>query len=133
MSRIGGHRVSGRSRGRRAGIVGVAAVVLGATLAAGALAASTNFTELATSPEPAGDGPSAVAVADLDGDLDRDLAVANAADDNVTIHRNNGAGNFVERLEPRDDGRSAHVASPPPTSTATATRTSRSQISSPTT
>jgi len=96
MSRIGGHRVTVRSRGRRAAMVGVAAVVLGATLAAGALAASTNFTELATSPEAAGDGPTAVAVADLDGDLDRDLAVANTADDNVTIHRNNGAGNFIE-------------------------------------
>src|SRR4051812_1464791 len=53
-----------------------------------------NFHEPSSSPEPAGGGASSVVAADLDGDGDQDLAVANAASDNVTILRNNGAGNF---------------------------------------
>ena len=36
-----------------------------------------NFNQPATSPRPAGDSPFSVAAADLDGDADRDLAVAN--------------------------------------------------------
>ena len=85
----------GRSaaRGRRA-LVLAAALVLCAALAGAALAASTNFVEPATSPETVGDYPRSVAAADLDGDGDRDLAVANEHADNVTILRNNGAGNF---------------------------------------
>ena len=43
---------------------------------------------LATSPEDAGDFAHSVAAADFDADLDPDLAVANAADDTVTILRN---------------------------------------------
>ena len=54
-----------------------------------------NFVEAASSPEPVGDGPQAVAAADLDGDGDLDLALGNT-DDDVTILRNNGQGNFVE-------------------------------------
>jgi hypothetical protein len=56
-----------------------------------------NFTEPASSPEPAGEFAIAVAAADLDGDGDRDLAVANRFASQVTILRNNGLGNFVER------------------------------------
>ena len=76
--------------------VSAAVVVLAGVLATAALAASTNFTELASSPEAVGDGPRSVAAADLDGDGDRDLAVANQDSDNVSILRNNGAGNFSQ-------------------------------------
>ena len=48
-----------------------------------------NFVEPASSPEPTGNGPRrAVAAADLDGDADLDLAVANSLSDDVTILRN---------------------------------------------
>ena len=50
-----------------------------------------NFSQPATSPEAVGDNPRSVAAADLDGDADRDLAIANAATDNVTILRNAGS------------------------------------------
>ncbi len=47
-----------------------------------------NFFEPASSPEAAGSTPLSVAAADLDGDTDQDLAVANFSSDNVTILRN---------------------------------------------
>ena len=65
---------------------------------------AAQFTEPASSPEPAGSVPASVAAADLDGDGDRDLAVANATEPTgtVTILRNNGAARFTERgIEPR--------------------------------
>jgi hypothetical protein len=55
-----------------------------------------DFVEPASSPEPVGSNPHGIAAADLDGDGDRDLAVASPDDDNVTILRNNGAANFTE-------------------------------------
>jgi len=55
-----------------------------------------DFVQPPTSPEAAGSGSRSVAAADFDGDGDRDLAVANAGSDDVTILRNNGAGNFVQ-------------------------------------
>ena len=55
-----------------------------------------NFAELASSPEAVGDFPRAVSAADLDGDADQDLAVANLGSDDVTILRNSGNGNFTE-------------------------------------
>jgi hypothetical protein len=64
-------------------------------LAVGALAASMNFVEPASSPEAAGDGPQRVAAADLDGDGDRDLAVTNHESGTVTVLQNNGTGNFA--------------------------------------
>jgi hypothetical protein len=73
-----------------------AALVCSGALAGGALAASTDFVERPSSPEAAGDGPASVTAADLDGDADQDLAVANRESDNVTIQRNNGAGNFAQ-------------------------------------
>ncbi len=58
---------------------------------------SANFTQPATSPEPVGMRPLAPpAAADFDNDGDQDLAVSNIDDDNVTILRNGGAGNFAE-------------------------------------
>jgi hypothetical protein len=80
---------------RRAIPVTVAAAILLALVVASALAASTDFAPLATSPEATGDGPGAVVAADLDGDLDRDLAVANSNDDTVSIARNLGTGDFA--------------------------------------
>jgi len=57
---------------------------------------SGGFTEFPGSPESGELGPSAIVAADLDGDSDPDLAVANGQSQNVTILRNNGLGNFVE-------------------------------------
>jgi hypothetical protein len=65
-------------------------------LASEAIGASLRFAEPPTSPEPAGDGPNAIASADFDGDGDNDLAVANYASNNVMILKNKGGGNFVE-------------------------------------
>jgi hypothetical protein len=74
-----------------------ATLVLCATLAAAALAASTDFTELATSPELGEhDDPRAIAAADFDGDADQDLAVAYFGGA-VTVFANDGAGDFTER------------------------------------
>ena len=42
----------------------------------------------------AGDGPSSVFAADLDGDGDNDLALANSNSDNVSVLKNNGNGTF---------------------------------------
>ena len=85
----------GRRRQRALG-VSVAALVLLGTLAAAALAASTDFRQPATSPEHVGIGPVGIVAVDLDGDTDRDLATANVSGGNVTILRNNGNGNFGE-------------------------------------
>ena len=81
--------------GRRALMFSGTLVLLG-TLAGGALGASTNFVEPPTSPEAAGVEPNDVVAADLDGDGDRDLAVVNSYGRDVTILRNNGAGDFAE-------------------------------------
>src|SRR5206468_12997785 len=55
------------------------------------------FKEPASSPGPAGDTPAAVVAADLDGDGDQDLAVADhVTTDNVTILLNNGSGKFTQ-------------------------------------
>jgi hypothetical protein len=47
-----------------------------------------NFSQPASSPEVVGDRPLSVAAADLDGDGDPDLALANQLTDNVSILRN---------------------------------------------
>jgi FG-GAP-like repeat len=57
---------------------------------------AADFTEPASSPEPAGDGPSDLALADLNGDTDPDLAVSNGNSEDVTILRNEGAADFTQ-------------------------------------
>ena len=57
---------------------------------------SGNFFQLPSSPETVGTVPSAVAAGDLDGDGDVDLAVSNQSTDNITVLKNNGAGNFFQ-------------------------------------
>jgi hypothetical protein len=79
----------------RGAVAGVTGFALCLVLGAAALAASTNFVEPATSPEPAGIEPRSIAAADLDGDTDQDLAVANQGAANMTILKNTGSGNFV--------------------------------------
>ncbi len=75
---------------------------------------NANFTQPATSPEPAGETPAEVAAADLDDDGDTDLAVANAIEstdtDNVTILLNRGTGNFVPASTSPEDAGNKPVA-----------------------
>jgi hypothetical protein len=47
----------------------------------------------------AGDGPSSIFCADLDGDTDLDLVVANYWSDNVSILKNNGDGIFQPKVD----------------------------------
>ena len=58
---------------------------------------SANFNALLSSPEGVGGRPlGQPATADFDGDGDTDLAVSNADDDNISILRNAGGGNFTQ-------------------------------------
>ncbi len=59
-----------------------------------ALAASTNFVEAPGSPVSVGINPQGMVAADLDGDLDVDLATVNVSGGDVTILKNNGTGRF---------------------------------------
>src|SRR5439155_8899852 len=52
------------------------------------------FTEAAGSPFPAGDQPSAVVVADFNGDGKPDIAIANKGDNSITVLQGDGAGGF---------------------------------------
>ena len=74
----------------------IAGAAFCAIVATTAVAASLDFFKPNSSPEAAGDSPTSVVIADLDGDSDQDLAVANFGSDNVTILKNNGGGNFSE-------------------------------------
>ena len=56
---------------------------------------SIPFAPAVNYPLGVGDSPSSVFCADLDGDNDLDLAVANSATDNVSILKNNGDGTFA--------------------------------------
>lgn len=76
-------------------LAGVATAGL-AGLTEGALAASTDFVEPASSPVTVGVGPSDLVAADLDGDGDRDLATVNISGGSVTILKNHGRGRFTE-------------------------------------
>ena len=85
-----------------------------------------------SSPEPAGDVPADVTIADIDGDLDGDLLVANAIEGTgtVTVLRNNGTGNFTQlATSPETVGNKAVSVAGGPTSTVTATATWRWQTS----
>jgi hypothetical protein len=81
---------------RRRGLCGAVVVLIAVTASAAALAASTNFYQPASSPEAAGTYPASITAADLDGDGDADLAVANYGSNDVTILKNNGAGKFKQ-------------------------------------
>src|SRR5262245_56287098 len=54
-----------------------------------------NFTAAGTSPEAAGTAPGAVVAANLNGDSNLDLAVANQNSSDVTILLGDGTGNFT--------------------------------------
>lgn len=54
-----------------------------------------DFTAAGTSPESVGTDPSALTFANLNGDSNIDLAVANSGTDNVTILLGDGAGDFT--------------------------------------
>ncbi len=56
---------------------------------------SGSFRERSTSPEAGGSRPFALAAADIDGDTDQDLLVADTFD-GIHVLRNNGAANFSE-------------------------------------
>ncbi len=69
------------------GLMGfLAALVMASEAGAGALFPGQKF--------PAGDGPSSVAVADLDGDSVPDLVTANSSSDDVSVLLGNGDGSF---------------------------------------
>jgi hypothetical protein len=77
----------------------VAGVVLCGALVSAALAASLDFVEPASSPEPVGgDPPFSMVAADFDGDGDQDLVTGHFfyGDGNMTLLLNNGVGNFSE-------------------------------------
>jgi hypothetical protein len=59
-----------------------------------AATAGLKFREPHSSPVAVGTSPYGIVAADLDGDGDQDLVVANSFNDNVTVLRNNGSGNF---------------------------------------
>lgn len=56
--------------------------------------------QFTATPKTTGDGPRAIASGDVDGDGDRDLAIANAITNDVALLQNQGNGSFVvgERL-----------------------------------
>jgi Flp pilus assembly secretin CpaC len=53
------------------------------------------FTEAAGSPYPVGTNPSAVVVADFNGDGNLDFAVANKGDNTISVFKGNGKGGFT--------------------------------------
>src|SRR5262245_59280045 len=81
---------------REAVVVAVSALLL-VGIAAVALAASTDFSEPSSSPVLVAPRPTFPVIADIDGDTDRDVAVASNGADAVTILINNGAGDLHER------------------------------------
>jgi FG-GAP-like repeat len=87
---------------------------------AAALGVPGDFTEAPTSPEPVGDGPTSIVVGNFDGaananlagDANADLAVANGYSDDITILLGDGSGNFTPAPispEPVGDGPSSIV------------------------
>jgi tetratricopeptide (TPR) repeat protein len=54
------------------------------------------FREAAASPIAVGTNPSAIVVADFNGDGNQDFAVANQGDNTISVFRGDGAGNFTE-------------------------------------
>jgi Flp pilus assembly secretin CpaC len=54
------------------------------------------FQEAAGSPYPVGNNPSAIVVADFNGDGNADFAVANKGDNTISVFKGNGKGGFSE-------------------------------------
>src|SRR4051794_19267015 len=73
-------------------VTSVLTLNVGATVATAGL----RFHEPRSSPVAAGDGPIGMAAADLDGDGDQDLAVADNLSGKITILLNNGSGKFTQ-------------------------------------
>jgi hypothetical protein len=69
--------------------------VLGLLLAASAPVLAQSFNFLPGTPYPAGNGPSAVASSDFNGDGIPDLVVANTAAGSVSVYFGKGGGNFT--------------------------------------
>ncbi len=89
--------MSSLRRWKSGSIALAAALVLSGFLAMSAIAIGPfDFAQPASSPEAVGGGPSAIVAADLDGDTDQDLAVADNLVGQVTVLRNAGTGNFSE-------------------------------------
>src|SRR5262245_32224297 len=107
--RTGWQRVSGFA-------LAVSTTVL-VIIPAAALGVAGDFTSAPTSPEPAGNGPTSIVAANLNGDANTDLAVANQYSDDVTILLGDGTGDFTPAPtspEPAGNGPSSIVATYPP-------------------
>ena len=103
------HSASGE-RGRKRFLIASAVVVAGictfAAQAIGSFSGAANFA--------AGNSPQSVAIGNLNGDGNQDLAVANSSDDNVSILLGNGAGSFGAATNfAADDGPRSVAVSPP--------------------
>jgi VCBS repeat protein len=86
-------RAGHTERLRRATLV-AAGCLLAATLVGVAQASDPTFVQAPGSPVPVGINPHSIAIADLNRDGKRDLAVANYGSDNVSILFGNGAGGY---------------------------------------
>ena len=72
-----------------------AACTAGDACHAGACVSGLSFINPPGSPIPVGTHPSSLAIADLNGDGNEDLAVANMDSDNITLLAGDGAGEFT--------------------------------------
>src|SRR3989304_8196514 len=76
-------------------LVVICAAVFAAVILSASRVSAQGFCFNAAISYAAGDGPSSVFAADLDGDGDQDLAVANAFSNNVSVLKNNGDGTYA--------------------------------------
>jgi len=75
--------------------LGLAVALAAFVIPGAALAAAGDFTQPSTSPEPVGASPKSVVAANMNGDTNLDLAVANQGPDNVSILLGDGNGDFT--------------------------------------
>jgi FG-GAP-like repeat len=88
----------GRAGGFRRGVIAVASVVAALVVAPPA-GAATSATFGAPTDYPTGTKPQSVAIGDFNGDAKRDLAIANSADDTVSVLLGNGNGTFRAKTD----------------------------------